>query len=805
MAAPIKADAIYYKTPSDFELEFNICGCCTMRLLSSKPQTQKDFLRALSISVARSQIILAVGSLTGEESLLLDLCSAIGYKQIERDLSAFGINKTMLLPESSIPLVTSDGEFGGCVIECGPQAIIALTDDKELRHTVMRELVHGYVRDFERNIKRAEAEKRAEMIKDTVETPIITDKKSAIGDPYVIKEKPTEEFDFSELENEFIAEEEHKKKGFFRHLLTVLFIILFIVFGLFAYIKFAEPLLIENVYKEYRDMHGNSHALLDSTMLDSMGELYAENPDTIGFVSVDGTDISYPVVNGNSKKDNYYQKHLFNGWYSYMYGTPYTVNDITESSYHRNTIIFGKDTHPDVMFGSLSELSTLSGYHRSHIVRFDTLYSSGAYKVFATIKSESPLAAKLLQTEFLNDDVFLDYIELLREHSEINTTVEVLGSDEIVTLVSYGRDGQTLIAARRIRECENELVDTQSATEKGEEKPKVESIEREENTVSVLPNESVLFAEYANEYEQSAPLAEEEANTNAAAFSKTAENPLALTKDNAEEVLNAQLLTVTDADSGQKVTGGTFDILCRIVEAEMGSKFESEALKAQAIASYGWLLTNGAANEKAPLVRLKTPQLKTTEAVREVIGLKPYYNGTVMQTMYFPRSPGFTADAESIFGVSLGYGSADSSLDKNADGFITRRAYKADDIRKWVEGATGIDLSSVSDKSRWFNIAYDKNGAYVSHITFGNDNGFYGARFVREKLLCKQNAGEDNLLVSNAFYILYQPESDTFLFEARGVGHGVGMSQQGANALAHQGEDYMEILERYYGGIEISY
>ena len=807
MAAPIKADVIYYNTPSDFELEFNICGCCTMRLLSTKPQTQKDFLRSLSVAVGRSQIILAIGTLEGDGNMLSDLCAAIGFNMSKRDLSAFGINSPRLLPERSIPLVTSSGEFGGCVIECGPQAIIALSDDKALRHTIMRELVHDYVRDFERNLKRAEAQKRATLLKETAELENPTDHQPKIGDPYVIKEEPKPDFDFTELENEFINEEEHKKKGFWKHFLTFVFILIFIAAGLFAYVRFAEPMIIDNLYSKYREMHGKPHALLESTMLDSMGELYAENADTVGFVSVDGTNIAYPVVYGEAKENNYYQNHLFNGFYSYIHGTPYTVNNIKEDSYFRNTIIFGKDNHPDIMFGPLSGISTLSGYHNSHIVRFDTLYSSGVYKIFAVIKSEMSLDGKLLQTEFVDDTAFLNYVEMLREQSDINTTVEVLGSDEVITLVSYGREGQTLVAARRIREGESELIDTQSATNKGETAPDTEKSDNQSNTVSVLPIESTAFTEFSNEYEQSAPLDAETAAQNASAFAKTEEiKPLStLTKENAEEVLSSQILTVTDASNGEKVTGSTVDILCRIVEAEMGSKFESEALKAQAIASYGWLLTNSAASGGAPAVRLKTPQLKTTEAVRAVLGLKPYYETGVAQTLYFPYSAGYTADSKNVYGIDVGYKPSESSVDKNLDGFITRRSYKASDINKWVKDATGIDLSSVADKNRWINLAYDQNGTYVSHVWFGNDNGFYNARLLREKILSKQNAGDDKLLLSTSFKISYQSESDTFLFEVRGCGHGVGMSQYGANALAQSGMSYEEIFAHYYDGIEINY
>ena len=52
----IKVDIIYYKTATDFEMEFNLCGCCRMRLLTDKAPDRKSMVHGISIARARSDI-----------------------------------------------------------------------------------------------------------------------------------------------------------------------------------------------------------------------------------------------------------------------------------------------------------------------------------------------------------------------------------------------------------------------------------------------------------------------------------------------------------------------------------------------------------------------------------------------------------------------------------------------------------------------------------------------------------------------------------------------------------------------------
>ena len=71
MIQNLKVDIIYHLTPSDFEMEFNLCGCCRTRLLNDKTSDKKSFVRALARDVARSRVIIVCGPLFGAESINL--------------------------------------------------------------------------------------------------------------------------------------------------------------------------------------------------------------------------------------------------------------------------------------------------------------------------------------------------------------------------------------------------------------------------------------------------------------------------------------------------------------------------------------------------------------------------------------------------------------------------------------------------------------------------------------------------------------------------------------------------------------
>ncbi len=150
MMTNLKVDIIYYKTSSDFELEFNLSGCCRMRIFKDKVENAKGLVTTLARDVARSRIILIVTDLVGDKNGVEIVCSSIGYDYESIDKGAYSIktDENIKAPRGSLPLVTKSGQYGGCILESGKQSIIMVSSDRALRHEVMRLYIHQYIFDI---------------------------------------------------------------------------------------------------------------------------------------------------------------------------------------------------------------------------------------------------------------------------------------------------------------------------------------------------------------------------------------------------------------------------------------------------------------------------------------------------------------------------------------------------------------------------------------------------------------------------------------------------------------------------------
>ena len=146
----IKVDIIYYKTPTDFEMEFNLSGCCRMRLLTDKAPDRIVLVNQMVRAVSRSRIIIVSGTLFGEDSIIETCSKAIGTPLAEIDYKQFGIDsdENISVIKDSVPLVSKEGIFGGCIIEQGPQTLILLTENKSIRKGIMQNLIHPYIQEI---------------------------------------------------------------------------------------------------------------------------------------------------------------------------------------------------------------------------------------------------------------------------------------------------------------------------------------------------------------------------------------------------------------------------------------------------------------------------------------------------------------------------------------------------------------------------------------------------------------------------------------------------------------------------------
>ena len=146
----MKTDIVYYMGNTDFEMEFNLCGCCRMRLLTDKAENQKELISALARAVSRSRVILVCGPVFGETGLMKTISTALNAKAEIIDNSKFGIagDEKIEVIAGAVPLVTADGIFGGCIIESGPQSIIILSENRNVRKSLMNGLVHQYIEEL---------------------------------------------------------------------------------------------------------------------------------------------------------------------------------------------------------------------------------------------------------------------------------------------------------------------------------------------------------------------------------------------------------------------------------------------------------------------------------------------------------------------------------------------------------------------------------------------------------------------------------------------------------------------------------
>ncbi len=259
------------------------------------------------------------------------------------------------------------------------------------------------------------------------------------------------------------------------------------------------------------------------------------------------------------------------------------------------------------------------------------------------------------------------------------------------------------------------------------------------------------------------------------------------------------------------------EYLIGCVACEMPPTYETEALKAQAVAAY----TNLIRLKKAPDTSLNGADIsdspskhqgyfdeaaqrekyadkydeyrkKLETAVDAVEGEIITYNGEPIVAAYCAVSPGRTEDAATIWSGDVPYlRSVTSSADKLSPDCSATVVMSAGQVRQALSADGEIKLSD--DPEAWFSemqFSDNKTGA-VKSLNIGG------------KTLTGNAARKLLGLRSPSF--TYDYSDGSFTFVTQGYGHLVGMSQYGANHMARTGSDYREILSHYYKGVKIEH
>jgi stage II sporulation protein D len=245
------------------------------------------------------------------------------------------------------------------------------------------------------------------------------------------------------------------------------------------------------------------------------------------------------------------------------------------------------------------------------------------------------------------------------------------------------------------------------------------------------------------------------------------------------------------------------DYIIGVVASEMPASFNEEALKAQAVAARTYamykidnsnknydVVTDVSNQGYIDLDGMKSKWGKDFDkyynkikmVVKETEGKVMYYDNKVIIAYYFAMSNGYTEDVKNVFNEDREYlQSVESSYDSKLKNFISNKVISKKDICN--------KLNIKCDKLIINNIKRSDTGRVNTIIINGIT---YKGTEIRKKLNLR----------STDFSI--KEEDNNIVFITKGYGHGVGMSQYGANGMALSGYSYEDILKYYYKNIEIS-
>lgn len=251
------------------------------------------------------------------------------------------------------------------------------------------------------------------------------------------------------------------------------------------------------------------------------------------------------------------------------------------------------------------------------------------------------------------------------------------------------------------------------------------------------------------------------------------------------------------------------DYIVGVLCSEMPALYEREAHKAQAVAAYtyalNYLATTG---DTLPGGNTTLQRYLTPAQYKEMIGEKAdeylaefkkiaaevknqalYYDGKPIFAAYHSISSGKTEKGEVFFNGTFPYlASVDSSTDETEEGFAASVVLTQQELTEKLKVAVA-DITFSGDPA-----------GYIKILSFSSIGSVLEVQ-VCNKTLTGLKVREALGLRSPVFSVSYA--NGLFTFTTKGYGHGVGMSQHGANALAKQGKTYKEILAHYYPGTEL--
>lgn len=276
-----------------------------------------------------------------------------------------------------------------------------------------------------------------------------------------------------------------------------------------------------------------------------------------------------------------------------------------------------------------------------------------------------------------------------------------------------------------------------------------------------------------------------------------------------KEVSDTGIFRISDSKTGAVTEMKANEYIFGVLAAEMPALYNDEALKAQAVASYTFACYRRAENKDKEYdltTDFNTDQSFITEekacekwgdkadeycnklknAIEEVENLAVTYDGKPILAVYHAVSSGKTEDCKNVWGGDYPYLKATASPgDTLAPDYISKATFSEEEVKK-----------KLSEKC----VISDEPTDYFKSLKRTSSGTVTSAEVCGSTLSGSEIRALFSLRSSN-FEV--RCKDGVFCFTVYGYGHGVGMSQYGADYMAKQGSDFKEILLHYYSGCKV--
>ena len=172
------------------------------------------------------------------------------------------------------------------------------------------------------------------------------------------------------------------------------------------------------------------------------------NPDVVGWLKVNGTNINYPFV--QSSNNDYYLTHSFNKSYN---GAGWVFLDYRNNgTNNKNTIIYAHGRSNKTMFGTLKNVLNNGWLNNTnnYVIKISTETENSLWQIFSVYRI--PTTSDYLQTNFNDETEYQNFLDMIKDRSSHNFNTNVASTDNILTLSTcYNNSDKMVVHAKLIK------------------------------------------------------------------------------------------------------------------------------------------------------------------------------------------------------------------------------------------------------------------------------------------------------------------------------------------------------------------